>query len=50
VKPKSTAPFLGGFRIPAWGPSLPWAVATSVAAAAAIFYAGGPSEFLYWQF
>jgi alginate O-acetyltransferase complex protein AlgI len=49
-KPQSTAPVLGRFRIPAWGPSLPWAVATSVAAAAAIFYAGGPSEFLYWQF
>jgi alginate O-acetyltransferase complex protein AlgI len=49
-KPKSTAPALGGFRIPAWGPSLPWAVAISVIAAVAIFYTGGPSEFLYWQF
>jgi alginate O-acetyltransferase complex protein AlgI len=50
VKPKSTAPALGGFRIPAWGPSLPWAAAISVLAAVAIFSTGGPSEFLYWQF
>ena len=50
VKPKPTAPALAGFRIPAWGPSLPWAVAISVLAAVAIFYTGGPSEFLYWQF
>jgi alginate O-acetyltransferase complex protein AlgI len=50
VKPKPTAPFLGGFQIPAWGPSLPWAVAISVVAAVAIFSTGGPSEFLYWQF
>jgi D-alanyl-lipoteichoic acid acyltransferase DltB (MBOAT superfamily) len=50
VKPASTAPVLGGFRIPAWGPSLPWAVAISVVAAVAIFSTGGPSEFLYWQF
>jgi alginate O-acetyltransferase complex protein AlgI len=50
VKPASTAPALGGFRIPAWGPSLPWAVAISALAAVAIFYTGGPSEFLYWQF
>ena len=50
VKPASTAPVLGGFRIPAWGPSLPWALAISVVAAVAIFSTGGPSEFLYWQF
>ncbi len=50
VKPKPATPALGGFRIPAWGPSLPWAVAISVLAAVAIFYTGGPSEFLYWQF
>ena len=50
VKPEPNAPALGGFRIPAWGPSLPWAVALSVIAAVAIFYTGGPSEFLYWQF
>jgi alginate O-acetyltransferase complex protein AlgI len=50
VKPASTAPIIGGFRIPAWGPSLPWAVAISVIAAVAIFSTGGPSEFLYWQF
>jgi alginate O-acetyltransferase complex protein AlgI len=49
-KPNSTAPALGGFRIPAWGPSLPWAVAISVVAAVAILSTGGPSEFLYWQF
>jgi alginate O-acetyltransferase complex protein AlgI len=50
VKPKATAPFLGGFQIPAWGPSLPWAAAISLVAAVAIFSTGGPSEFLYWQF
>jgi alginate O-acetyltransferase complex protein AlgI len=50
VRPKSTGPALGGFRIPVWGPSLPWAVALSVVAAVAIFSTGGPSEFLYWQF
>jgi alginate O-acetyltransferase complex protein AlgI len=50
VKPASTAPIIGRLRIPAWGPSLPWAVAISVIAAVAIFSTGGPSEFLYWQF
>jgi len=50
VKPAWTATFLGGFRIPVWGPSLPWAAAISVVAAVAIFSTGGPSEFLYWQF
>ena len=41
---------IGRLRLPAWGPSLPWAVAISVIAAVAIFSTGGPSEFLYWQF
>jgi alginate O-acetyltransferase complex protein AlgI len=50
VKPASTAPVMGRFRIPAWGPSLPWAIAVSAVAAVAIFSTGGPSEFLYWQF
>ena len=50
VKPAATAPIIGKLRIPAWGPSLPWAVAISVVAAVAIFSIGGPSEFLYWQF
>ena len=50
VKPASTAPVSGKLRIPAWGPSLPWAVAVSVVAAIAVFTLGGPSEFLYWQF
>ena len=50
VKPASTAPIIGKLRIPAWGPSLPWAVAVSVVAAIAVFTLGGPSEFLYWQF
>ena len=43
-------PIIGKLRIPAWGPSLPWAISVSVAAAVAIFSIGGPSEFLYWQF
>jgi alginate O-acetyltransferase complex protein AlgI len=50
VKSASTAPIVGPLRIPAWGPSLPWAVVVSVVAAVAIFTLGGPSEFLYWQF
>ena len=50
VKPAATAPIIGKLRIPAWGPSLPWAVAMSLVAAVAIFSIGGPSEFLYWQF
>jgi alginate O-acetyltransferase complex protein AlgI len=50
VKPASTAPIIGKLSIPAWGPSLPWAVAVSVVAAVAVFTLGGPSEFLYWQF
>ena len=50
VKPASTVPIIGKLRIPAWGPSLPWAIAVSVVAAVAIFSIGGPSEFLYWQF
>ena len=50
VKPQSTAPVIGKFKIPAWGPSLPWAIAVSIIAAIAIVSVGGPSEFLYWQF
>jgi D-alanyl-lipoteichoic acid acyltransferase DltB (MBOAT superfamily) len=50
VKPAATAPVIGKLRIPAWGPSLPWAVAVSAVAAIAVFTLGGPSEFLYWQF
>lgn len=33
-----------------WTPSLAWAVVVSMAAAIAILYLGGRSEFLYWQF
>src|SRR5271157_1930900 len=50
VKPQSTAPVIGKFKTPAWGPSLPWAIAVSAIAAIAIVSIGGPSEFLYWQF
>ena len=50
VKPQSTAPVIGRIRIPAWGPSLPWAVVMSAVVAMAIVSLGGPSEFLYWQF
>jgi alginate O-acetyltransferase complex protein AlgI len=50
VKAASTAPIIGRLRIPAWGPSLPWAVAVSAVAGIAVFSLGGPSEFLYWQF
>jgi len=50
VKPARSAPIIGSLRIPAWGPSLPWAAAMSGVAAVAVFMLGGPSEFLYWQF
>ena len=50
VKPQSTAPVIGKIRIPAWAPSLPWAIAVSIIAAFATLSIGGPSEFLYWQF
>ncbi|HEY6458325.1 MAG TPA: MBOAT family O-acyltransferase [Steroidobacteraceae bacterium] len=33
-----------------WNPTLVWAVAMALLAAAAIMRVGGPSEFLYWQF
>jgi alginate O-acetyltransferase complex protein AlgI len=33
-----------------WAPSLPWAIAVSTIAAIALFFIGGPSEFLYWKF
>ncbi|MBV8141508.1 MAG: hypothetical protein JOZ60_05610 [Verrucomicrobia bacterium] len=50
VKPQSTAPVIGKFGIPAWAPSLPWAIAVSTIAVIAVVSIGGPSEFLYWQF
>jgi len=34
----------------AWRPSMPWAIALSLLAAAAIMRIGEKSEFLYWQF
>jgi alginate O-acetyltransferase complex protein AlgI len=46
-KPGETS-YLG--RILAWRPTLPWAVAVSVLAAAAILRLSAESEFLYWQF
>jgi alginate O-acetyltransferase complex protein AlgI len=33
-----------------WGPSLAWAAAMSIIVAIGMFYLGGQSEFLYWQF
>ena len=33
-----------------WRPSLAWAAVVSIVAAIGIFYIGGQSEFLYWQF
>ena len=48
VKPQPTRLVIG--RIVEWNPSLPWAVALSAVATAAIVLMGSPSEFLYWQF
>jgi alginate O-acetyltransferase complex protein AlgI len=50
VKPQSIAPVIGKIGIPAWSPSVPWAIAISIVAVVAILSTGGPSEFLYWQF
>ncbi len=49
VKPGTPATVKLG-RVIEWRPSLPWAFGMSVIAAAGIFFLGGPSEFLYWQF
>jgi D-alanyl-lipoteichoic acid acyltransferase DltB (MBOAT superfamily) len=47
-RPAHTAPLLGGMFT--WRPTIPWAVAVSVLAAAAVLRLSGESEFLYWQF
>jgi hypothetical protein len=49
VRQRQTRP-VGGFVILEWTPSIPWAVVVSCIAGIAIFFLGGPSEFLYWQF
>jgi alginate O-acetyltransferase complex protein AlgI len=48
VKRRPTKFLIGG--IVEWHAALPWALAVSAIAAAAIGFIGGPSEFLYWQF
>jgi D-alanyl-lipoteichoic acid acyltransferase DltB (MBOAT superfamily) len=48
VKPKLNRFSIGA--IVEWRASLPWAIAVSAIAAAAMASTGGPSEFLYWQF
>jgi D-alanyl-lipoteichoic acid acyltransferase DltB (MBOAT superfamily) len=50
VRLDTTKLAIGRIRIGEWAPSLPWAIAMSAVAAIGIFYIGGPSEFLYWQF
>jgi hypothetical protein len=50
VRLDTTKLAIGRIRIGEWAPSLPWAIAMSAIAAIGIFYIGGPSEFLYWQF
>jgi hypothetical protein len=48
---KQLTPDSGWFaRVLAWNPTIPWAIAMSALAAAAIMLVGGESEFLYWQF
>jgi D-alanyl-lipoteichoic acid acyltransferase DltB (MBOAT superfamily) len=48
---KQLTPDSGWFaRVLAWNPTIPWAIAMSALAAAAIMRLGGESEFLYWQF
>jgi alginate O-acetyltransferase complex protein AlgI len=46
-RPGHTKPLTGVF---AWRPTLPWAVAVSILAAAAVLRLSAESEFLYWQF
>jgi len=48
VKPQPAARGIG--RLLKWDASLPWAIMVSGAAAIAIVFIRGPSEFLYWQF
>jgi hypothetical protein len=36
--------------VPAWQPSLAWALAISIVTVLGILKVAGPSEFLYWQF
>jgi alginate O-acetyltransferase complex protein AlgI len=50
VNAQSYKPRRGRIALIEWGPSLPWAIAMSAIAAVAIFFIGGPSEFLYWNF
>ncbi len=48
---RKLTPNTGWFaRVLVWKPTIPWAVAVSVLAAAAVMRLGGKSEFLYWQF
>ena len=37
-------------RVIEWRPSLPWAIGVSAIAVMGIYFIGGQSEFLYWQF
>jgi D-alanyl-lipoteichoic acid acyltransferase DltB (MBOAT superfamily) len=46
-RPANTGLF---FRNLTWNPTVLWALAIALLAAAAIMRVGGPSEFLYWQF
>jgi alginate O-acetyltransferase complex protein AlgI len=48
VKPLTTN--FAGRRIIEWNPCLPWAIGMSIVTAIGIFFVGGQSEFLYWQF
>jgi alginate O-acetyltransferase complex protein AlgI len=48
IKPVTTK--VAGRRIIEWDPSLSWAIGLSMVSAVGIFFLGGESEFLYWQF
>jgi alginate O-acetyltransferase complex protein AlgI len=50
IRPHSTNFGIGRVGRVTWRASLPWAIAMSAIAGVAIFFLGGPSEFLYWQF
>jgi alginate O-acetyltransferase complex protein AlgI len=43
-------PLAAGRRLVEWDPCISWAIGMSIVIAMGIFFVGGQSEFLYWQF
>jgi hypothetical protein len=43
-------PLAAARRVVEWDPCISWAIGMSIVIAMGIFFVGGQSEFLYWQF